>query len=460
MQKRSVLDTDHIGALLLKLSIPAFFGMAVITLYNVIDTVFVSRYVGPLALAGLSIVFPFQMLSMGIGQMTGMGGASHISRLIGAHDLGRAERVLGNTLVITLILTVLIAVIGLLKADFWLKLMGASDEVLPYARDYMLIILYGMIFQTFSMTISTLLNAEGNVRIAMTGMIIGATVNAILCAIFIIPLGMGVKGSAWATFIAQSISVFYYMRYYVYGKTFLKIHTSDFSLDWNIIRSILSIGVASLARTLAGSLSTIFVNRALLSYGGDLLISAYGILNRINMFATMPAMVIGQGLQPILGFNYGARRFGRALKSIKIALISSTAFSIAAFGILYFSPQPLIAIFSSDPNFISISADAARILFLAVYLSGIMMVGSTIFQALGQALPSFLTSIARPALFLIPLIFILPRFWQLNGIWLAFPVTDALTVILTVSLLISPMQALRHNQQSAPAEKGVESEAF
>jgi putative MATE family efflux protein len=460
MQKRSILDSDRIGALLLKLSIPSFFGMAVITLYNVIDTIFVSRYVGPLALAGLSIVFPFQMLSMGIGQMTGMGGASNISILIGSHNLGRAERVLGNTIVITLILTVLIAIIGLLKADFWLRLMGASDDVLPYAKDYMMIILYGMIFQTFSMTISTLLNAEGNVRVSMIGMIIGATANAVLCAIFIIPLGMGVKGSAWATFIAQLISVVYYMRYYVTGKTFLKIHTSDFYLDWKIIKSILSIGVASLARTLAGSLSTIFVNRALLTYGGDLLISAYGILNRINMFATMPAMVIGQGLQPILGFNYGAKQYGRALRSIKIAIISSTAFSIAAFGVLYFVPQPIIAIFSADAGFISLSSDAAKMLFLAVYLSGIMMVGSTIFQALGQALPSFLTSIARPAIFLIPLIFILPHFWQLNGIWLAFPITDALTVTLTVILLVSPLKALRNHKQTAVAGERAESESF
>jgi Na+-driven multidrug efflux pump len=324
----------------------------------------------------------------------------------------------------------------------------------------MMIILYGMIFQTFSMTLSTLLNAEGNVRVSMMGMIIGATANAILCAIFIIPLKMGVKGSAWATFIAQLISVVYYMRYYISGKTFLKIHTGDFYLDWSIIKSILGIGVASLARTLAGSLSTIFVNRALLTYGGDLLISAYGILNRVNMFANMPAMVIGQGLQPILGFNYGAKQYGRALKSIKIALISSTAFSIAAFGVLYFVPQPIIAIFSSDAGFISLSSDAAKMLFLAVYLSGIMMVGSTIFQALGQALPSFLTSIARPVFFLIPLIFILPHFWQLNGIWLAFPITDALTVMLTIILLISPLKALRNHKQTAVAAERAESKSF
>jgi len=442
-QNQSVLDDDRIGRLLLKLSLPAFLGMAVMTLYNVVDTIFIGHYVGPLGIAGLSIVFPVQMLSMGIGQMAGMGGASLVSRLVGANNTPRAEHALGNAITASIVLSIIIMATGLINPDFWCRLIGASETILPYARDYMTIILIGMVFMTIAMTLHTLIRAEGNATVAMYGMIMGAVLNIILDAIFIIPLDMGVKGAAIATVIAQLISVLYFMSYYFTGKSFLKVYSRNLIVEWNILKAILAIGIASLARTLAGSLSVIFVNRMLGAYGGDYAVSAFGIVNRIMMFALMPGIVIGQGLQPILGFNYGAKRYDRALKAIKIAIAAATACCVIVFMVLYFAPEPFISIFTTDSELIALGSYAAKRIFLVLYLIGFMMVGSLVFQSIGKAVQSFITSISRAALFLIPLVFILPHFLQLDGVWLAFPIADALTFLLTLILLIPQIRKFK-----------------
>jgi putative MATE family efflux protein len=432
----SVLDDDRIGGLLVKLTLPAFLGMFVMTLYNVVDTIFIGQYVGPLGIAGLSIVFPLQMFSMGIGQMMGMGGASLISRLIGANNISRAEHALGNAFSGTIVLSAIVMIAGLSNVDFWVRLMGASDTILPYAHDYMMIILYGMFFMTFSMSMNTLIRAEGNARVPMIGMIIGAGLNIILDAIFIIPLEMGVRGAALATVIAQFVSTLYFLSYHLTGKSFLKLLPKNLIIQWQIMKDILAIGISALAMTVAGSVASIFVNRLLVFYGGDLHISAFGVLHRIMMFALMPGMVIGQGLQPILGFNYGARRFDRALRVIRMAVTYASAISVIAFVVLYFSPGTFVRIFTADTELINVSVYAAKRIFLVMPLIGLMMVGQLVFQAIGKVVQAIVSSLARSALFLLPTVLIFPHFWGIDGVWLAFPVTDVLTVLLTLGLLI------------------------
>jgi len=422
--------------------------MFVMTLYNVVDTIFIGHYVGPLGIAGLSIVFPIQMLTMGIGQMTGMGGASVLSRLIGARNTLGAEHALGNALTFTLVISVVLMIVGLSNPDLWLRLMGASDTVLPYARDYMTIILTGVLFRTFAMSQNFLIRAEGNARVPMIGMIIGAGLNIVLDAIFIIPLGMGVKGAALATVIAQLISSLYFLRYYLSGKSFLRVHLQNMVIKWDILKSILAIGISSFARTAAQSLAVVFVNRTLLTFGGDLAISSYGLIQRIMMFALMPGVVIGLGMQPILGFNYGAKRYDRALKVIKIAIIAATSYSIIVFCALYFAPELFIRVFTTDSELIALAAHAASRIFFAAYLVGFIIVGSIVFQAIGKAPQAFITAIARPALFLLPLVFILPNYWQLDGVWLAFPITDALTSILVLVLLIPEIRMFRRSEMT------------
>ena len=438
-----MLNDDRIGQLLLKLSLPAFMGMFVMTLYNVVDTIFIGHYVGPLGIAGLSIIFPVQMLTMGIGFMLGMGGASLISRLIGAGNISRAEHALGNALTPTVVLSIVVMIAGWSNTDVWLRLMGASETILPYARDYVTIILSGVLFRTFAMAQHALIRAEGNARVPMTGMIMGAVLNIILDAIFIISLDMGVKGAALATVIAQLVTALYFLSYYLSGKSFLKVHWQNMIIKWDILRAILAIGIAAFAMTVAGSLSAVFVNRTLITFGGDLAVSSFGLIQRIMMFALMPGIVIGQGMQPILGFNYGAKRYDRALKVIKIAAISATSYSIIAFCALYFAPELFIRVFTADNELIVLGAHAAKHVFFAKYLIGFMMVGSTVFQATGKAPQAFVTAIARPALFLLPLVFILPNYWQLDGVWLAFPIADVLTFILVLILLIPQIKMFR-----------------
>jgi putative MATE family efflux protein len=417
--------------------------MAVMTLYNVVDTIFIGHYVGPLGIAGLSIVFPVQMLSIGIGQMTGMGGASLVSRLIGASNISRAEQALGNAITSTAVLSALMMVVGLVNPDSWLRLMGSTGTILPYARDYMTIILSGIVFQTLAMALNSLITAEGHARVAMTGMIIGAVLNTILCAIFIILLNMGVKGSALAAVIGQLISTIYLLSYYLTGRSFLRICVHNLLIDWRILLEILAIGVASLVRTLAGSLSAVVVNIALAKYGGDVAVSTFGIINRIMMFAIMPGIVIGQGLQPILGFNYAAMHYDRAMKAIKLAIAAATACCVAVFLVLYFVPEPFIQIFTADNELLTLGSYAAKRIFFTLYLVGFMMVSSIIFQSIGKAVQSFVTATARSALFLLPSVLVLPHFLQLDGVWLAYPITDTLTFTLTLILLIPQIRELR-----------------
>jgi putative MATE family efflux protein len=448
-RNQNILDDDRIGQLLWKLSLPAFFGLFVITLYNIVDTIFIGHYVGTLGIAGLSIVFPVQMLAMGIGHMTGIGGASLISRLIGADNIPRAEHTLGNATTLTAVLSAIIMIAGLANVDFWLRLMGASETILPYARDYMTYILIGMFFQTSAMGIGTLIRAEGNARVPMIGMIMGAVLNIILDAIFIIPLEMGIKGAALATIIAQFITVLYFASYYLSGSSFLKFHTRNLVVEWSILREILAIGIAAFAMTVASSVSGIFVNRMLVTYGQDIAVSAFGIVHRMLMFALMPGMVIGGGMQPILGFNYGAKRYDRALRVIELAIAAATACCVVVFLVLQFVPEPFVRIFTNDSELISLSSYATKRILFVVYLTGFLLVGSMVFQSIGKAIQSFITAVSRPVLFLLPLIFILPHYWKLEGVWLAFPITDALTFLLTLILFIPQVMFFRRARMPA-----------
>ena len=440
MQKHvhSILNDERIGMLLFKLSLPAFFGMFVMTLYNVVNTIFVGRYVGTLGIAGLSVVFPLQMLTMGFGMMVGIGGASLISRRLGTGDITDAERTIGNGITLSVVLYAFVCILILPFADSWLKLIGASEAVLPYARDYLVIIVLGSIFGILSMALLTFARAEGNARVGMTAMILSALLSILLSALFIIPLNLGVPGAALATIIAQAVSLIYLLLYYLGGRSYLKIRIGNLVPDLKILKPMFSIGITAFVQTVANSVSAMILISTVVSYGGDYALSAYGILQRIMMFGVMPAMVIGQGAQPILGFNYTSHRYDLTLKAIKLSVFAATIMSVLVFLVVYFIPEPLMRIFSRDPELLAIGTYGAKRIFLAMPLMGMVMVSTQIFQALGKAVPAFISAIVRPVVFLIPLIIMLPRFWQLDGVWLSFPFSDILTCILIV-LLLTPL---------------------
>lgn len=439
------LANEPIKTLLWKFAVPAMTGMFVMSLYNVVDMIFVGRGVGALAIAGVSVVFPLQMFTMAVGMMIGMGTSSLISRSLGAGDTKRAERALGNAILLILILGGTLTVVGLAKTTFFIYLFGATDDVFPYAKEYMDVILFSVLLHEFAMSSNGIIRAEGNARVAMISMLIGALLNIVLDPIFIFVLGMGVRGAAIATVIAQIVMTLYILHYFLSGKSSLRIRVKNFLLEWVVVKQIVSIGFAAFVRAAAVSFIAVIINRMLGSYGG-VSIAVFGVIRRVLMFAAMPSMGIAQGLQPILGFSYGAKRYDRGIEVIRKSVIIATAFSMTAFLILFFFPGPIMRIFSTDSALVYQGTHAMKLVFIAFWLVGFHIVGSTIFQAIGKAIPTFILATSRQVLFLIPLVFILSHFFQLDGIWLAFPIADTLSFIVTLVMAIPRMREFKRQQ--------------
>jgi len=440
------LADEPIKTLLWRLSLPATAGMFVMSLYNVVDAIFVGRGVGTLGIAGVSIVFPVQMVITGIGLMVGMGAASLISRSLGADRMERAARTLGNAIILILILGGTLAAVGLSWSTFLLRLFGATETILPYAKEYMDIILLGVVFHEFSMAGNAIIRAEGNARVAMISMFIGALLNIALDPVFIFALGMGIRGAAIATVIAHVAATLYLVRYFLSGRSSLRIRVKNFILQLTVVKEIVAIGLAAFVRTTAGSFMAVIINRTLGFYGGDVSIAVFGVVFKVLHFAVMPNMGISQGLQPILGFSYGARRYDRGIEVIRHSVIIATAISIAAFLIIRIFAGSIISIFSTDATLISQGTHAIRLVFIAIYLVGFQIVGATVFQAIGKAIPTLVLSSSRQILFLIPLIFILPHFFGLNGVWPSFPIADTLSFAITLALVIPQMREFKRQQ--------------
>jgi putative MATE family efflux protein len=453
IQYQSVLDSDKVGRLLMKLTGPMLIGMAVQAIYNTVDTIFIGKFVdnAQMAMAGLSLSFPFQMLQMGMGQMVGLGGASLISRMIGRRDNHGAEHTLGNGITFGVALSLLLMVSFLPFMDFWLRLIGASDAVLPYARDYLVVIMTGAGFNVMSNAFTGFVRAEGNARVAMTTMIIASGLNIVLDWIFIVVMHMGVRGAALATVISMGIATIYVLIYYISGSAYLKIRAGLLLPNAGILKQIFIIGIASFVQTTAGSLSIMMIMRMAVEYGGDISIAAFLIIQRVMWFSMMPSMVIGQGMQPILGYNYGARRYHLMNKTIFMASAAVIGIGIIGFFVVYFAPEPIFRIFTSDEQLISKAAYIAKTVFLVLPIFGFYNVGQMVFPSVGKALQTFIVAIARPLAFMIPLLQILPRFFGERGVWFSFPGSDLLTFILVLSLLIPLIRRFKKDAETTPA---------
>ena len=440
---RNILDTDRIGPLLVKLAMPAFLGMFVQSFYNVINTIFMGQFVDELAIAGLSIVFPLQMIMYSVAMLMGMGGASLISRFIGSREEARAERTLGNGISTGLFLGLIFMLAILPFATYWLKLIGATDEVMPYARPYLIIIIAATVPNVFAMTLLTYVRAEGNTRVGMIAMMVGAVLSIILDIIFVPVLHWGIVGAGLATVIAQVFSLGYLLSYYLSGSSYLRIRLQNLKPDFSIIKPMLSIGVAGFLQTAAGSLSSILMINMVIRWGGDPALEAYGIVQRLSMFAGMPAIVMGQSLQPILGYNYGAKRFNLGLRALSRAALFGTGAVFVTTTILYLIPGPIISIFSPNRALIDLGIHVSRLFFLSMPLMGMIMVGQTIFQALGKAWPAFVTALVRPVVFLVPVLLLMSHLWRLDGVFLSVPTSDLLTFFLIAGLAAPVIYMLR-----------------
>ena len=446
-------DTD-IGALLWRLSIPAMVGMGVMATYNLVDAIFIGRGVGTLGIAGLAICFPVQLIVMAVGQLIGMGGASIISRALGAGDEARAHRAFGNVLTLAFLSAVVLTTGGFVFLEELLRIFGATEEILPYARDYLSVILWGTAFRTYAMSHNNIIRSEGRAKIAMTVMLIGAGVNIALDPIFIFGLDMGMRGAALATVLAQACTTTFIVTYFVSGKSSLSMKPGDLRLSPSIVRETLAVGASSFGRMVAGSAVVVTLNRTLGHYGGNTAIATYGILNRLIHFAFMPMLGFSQALQPVAGYNYGARQFDRAKRALRISSVRSTVFAVGAFGVLIVFARPLVQLFTRDRELIELSVRALRTIALAFPMVGVQTMGATMFLALGRAGPALFLSLSRQIIFLIPLVLVLPLVMGLNGVFVAFPIADVLATAVTVIMLSREFARLNRMEEArVPAEE-------
>ena len=452
-RNHNVLDSPHIGRLLFKLTMPMFLGMSVQVIYSIIDTIFIGHYVGSLGIAVLSVVFPIQMITMGVGNMVSVGGASLISRLIGGSDHQRAERTVGNSIFFSVVFSVVLTLLVLPGINVWLRLIGASSDIMPLARIYLVVTVAGTIVNITNSVLLAMVRAEGNARVTMTSMILQSALNIILDYIFMKSLHMGIKGAALATIIAQGTSVVYIASYYLSGSSYLKIRWRNFIPDLKIVRSIFAIGVSQLVQTVATAIAATCIVKMATNYGGDTALSAFGIVQRILGPVSTLSMVLGQAMQPILGFNYGAGRYLQALKSFKIAAFLATIISLAMLVVLLSIPGPVVRIFTNDTVLVTETVTAVRRVFLMIPLFGFFNIGQQVFPSIGKAIPTFIIAVTRPLVFLTPLELILPHFFQLNGLWLSFPGSDLLSCLLAVGLLIPLIIKLRKAAEEQQRKK-------
>ncbi len=438
----SDLGNKRIGTLLAKLAIPTTIGMIANSLYNVVDTIFIGRGVGTLAIAVIGIVFPIQMMIMAIAQLFGMGAASMISRSLGKKDYEKASSIAGNSFVASFIFGTFAAILVFIFLNPILRMFGATENILPFAKDYLSIIAFGFIYFPFLVSSNNMIRAEGNAKNAMIVMLLATGINIILDPIFIFALGLGIKGAAYATIAAQFTGFLYISIYYIRGRSSLSIRLHHFKTRWLIMKEMMSLGFASFIRQVSMSILIIVVNNSLKVYGGDMAIAIFSVVNRVIMFITMPLFGVVAGSQPIIGFNYGAKKMKRVKESLKTSVLSTVVIGAAFFILLMIIPSKIISIFSTDAELINNGVFPLRMIALLFPLIGFQIIGAGFFQSIGKAKPSIVLSLTRQVLFLIPLILLLPLIIGINGIWIAFPIADFMAIILTGILLVREIRKI------------------
>jgi putative MATE family efflux protein len=444
--RSDMLAQEKIGRLLFKLSVPAIIGMVVQGLYNLVDTIFVGQYTGTLGIGGITIAFPIQMIMMGIGMTIGIGGASLISRRMGERKHEEACLTLGNMVSLALISGILCLSAGLIFLKPLLVLFGATEALIPLAKEYIVVILIGSPVITFSMVASSSARAEGNAKVAMNTMLIGAIMNIALDPVFIIVLGMGVRGAAIATVLSITASSCFLLWYYLGGKSEVSFQWHHMRLRISIVREIFAVGVSDFARTAAMSMTSALFNNILRGLGGELPIATFGVLFRVISFVFMPMIGIAQGAQPIMGFNFGAQQFRRVRKSFRLANLSATAIAIAGFLVFFSFPTAILRVFSSDPDLIAMGKNAMRMLVIGLPLVGYQNIGTSLFQAIGKAKPAVFLALSRQVLFLIPMVVILSRVYGLPGVWTSFPAADFVSWLVTLTMVHFELRRLAARQ--------------
>ncbi len=437
------LGTEKIGKLLMKYAGPAIIAMTASSLYNMIDSIFIGHGVGPLAISGLAVTFPLMNLSAAFGSLVGVGASTIMSVLLGQKNYEVANKVLGNVVVLNMIIGLVFMSAALTFLDPILYFFGASENTIGYAREYMQVILYGNVVTHLYLGLNNLLRASGNPKMAMLLTIMTVILNAVLAPIFIFWIGMGIRGAALATVIAQLAALVIIIRYFSNQDRLLHFRKGIFRMDVRIARDSLSIGLAPFLMNSAACLVTLFINQQLKSYSGDLAIGAYGIVNRISFLFIMINMGLNQGMQPIAGYNYGARKYSRVKEVYGKTVKYATVVALSGFIVSIAVPHAAVSVFTSDDELIELAAKGLVLINLMLPLVGFQMVTSNLFQCLGMINKSIILSMSRQLLFLLPLLYIMPMFLGAKGVWISFPIADFLASLVTFIMLLGLMKKLR-----------------
>lgn len=440
------LETDSIPKLLAEFSIPAIIGMLVNAIYNIVDRIFIGNdpELGSIGLAAVSITYPVTLVLLAFALMVGVGGSTRFSISLGKKENGKAKFFLGNGVTLAIMAGLLFMILGNVFIEPILRILGASSAVLPYATDYLSVILYGAVFQSVAMALNNFSRADGNPRNSMISMMIGAGFNIIFDYIFIVQMGWGMKGAAYATIGGQFLSMTWQLAYFLGPKANVQLAVQNMKLKAAYVKDILTTGIPAFLLQIANSVLNIVINASLVAYGGDIAISVAGIITSATTIIIMMVSGLIQGLQPIISYNTGADRTDRVKEALKIASIIGGIISTIGFLVFQFYPEFVITLFNQETAVVDLGVNAIRIWTAAFPLVGIQIVWASYFQAVGKVrLASFL-NLARQIIFLIPLILILSPIFELNGIYVAVPLAEGLAFVVTFIFLKSQFKTTQH----------------
>lgn len=437
------LGTKDIGKLLMQYAIPSIIATTASALYSITDSIFIGHGVGALAISGLAITFPLMNLSAALGTMVGVGASALLSMRLGQKDYDSANKIVGNVFLLILILGVLFTIPVLIFLRPILYFFGASDETMPYAYDFMQIIVSGTIITHLYFSLNAVIRASGEPMKAMQATIMTVVVNAVLNPLFIFVFGWGMRGSAIATIISQVVVLMWQLHFFRQKDNFLTISRSNLRIDRKIALDSITIGMSPFLMNAVSSVIVIIINQGLLKYGGDLAVGAFGIVNRVAMLFVMIVFGLNQGMQPIAGYNYGAKLYDRVLEVLKKSVVFATIVMTIGFLVAELFPQSIVSIFTNNQELIAKSTTGLRIVFIFYPLIGFQIVVSTFFQSIGKAGKAIFLSLTRQVIFLIPFLLILPKYFGINGVWVAMPASDALSIILSFLLIRLQIKAFR-----------------
>jgi len=440
------LGTQPIGKLLVKQAVPASIGILVMSLNILVDTIFVGNWIGSVAIAAINVVLPVSFFIAALGMSIGVGGSSIISRALGSNEKSKALKTFGNQIALTLSLTVIMVCFGLYYADDIIPVFGGKGAIFEPAKTYYEIILYGVPVLAMCMMGNPVIRAEGKPKFAMMAMLFPSVGNLILDVIFIKVLDLGMEGAAWATTGSYVLCGLYILWFFLSKNSELKINFSHLKLQSSIVSEISSLGFVTLSRQAVVSVTYLLMNNILYDFGGETSVTAYAIVGRMLMFALFPVFGITQGFLPIAGYNYGAQAYDRVEKTIATAIKYAAILASIIFVMLMVFPLPITKMFTSDVEVLKETPDAMRWVFAATPIIAVQLIGAAYFQAVGKAIPALLLTLTRQGFFFIPLIFILPKFYGELGVWMAFPISDVLSTIVTAIFLHREVKRLKaHN---------------